>query len=438
MVLLAAGLGAALWQARVAEHERVRAQQRFDQVRQLSKYVIYDLQDGLSKLAGSTELRRQMVERSLAYLDSLAGEASADPGLQMELAGAYARLGAVLGQPSVANLGDREGALKSYAKARDLLNGVVAADPRNGDARRSLGRVLLDLVNAHKERKLRTPILAEATNLWEALAREDPTNEENLRGLASAHFSGFTSSQFSEQHRTVAHMERALEIFQKLLEAKPEDTSRKRNVALCHKYLGSHFALRDPPRGLRHSLAAAELDSERLSAEPQNAQAKLDYTFSIGQVADFYAAPGQYEKALAERERVLVLRRELWAADRANVYARDRLAFALMQAAELQMISGRQRLAGPLLRESIEHARAVPANSQTPYILGKDYLYLGALAAAAGKDPCPSYRSMAEMLRQVPDETLKRGFILERVRELRDRACERLKSCADPAGSGMR
>src|SRR6185503_1764800 len=143
--LLAVGVAAVLWQARAADRERARAQERFEQVRQLANYVIFDLQAGVSKLAGSTELRRGMVEKSLAYLDSLSHEAGGDARLQKETAKAYQQLGDVLGSGTGANLGDRDGALRSYGKARTLLEAVVAARPDDADARRTLGGLLLSL-----------------------------------------------------------------------------------------------------------------------------------------------------------------------------------------------------------------------------------------------------------------------------------------------------
>ena len=100
VVLVAAGMSGVVWQYGIAERERVRAERRFQEVRELATFVIYDLQDSVSKLAGSTALRKTMVERSIRYLDSLAGEAAGDARLQRELAGVYTpgrRVGTLVG-----------------------------------------------------------------------------------------------------------------------------------------------------------------------------------------------------------------------------------------------------------------------------------------------------------------------------------------------------
>ena len=58
--------------------------------------------------------------------------------LQREIAAAYDRLGAVLGKPYAANLGNVKGALESYRKALRIREELVSADPRNPQDRREL------------------------------------------------------------------------------------------------------------------------------------------------------------------------------------------------------------------------------------------------------------------------------------------------------------
>ena len=121
LVLIVGALVAALWQAQVATAERRRAEQRFGEVRQLANALIFEIHDAVSPLAGSTPVRRTIVEKALGYLERLAGEAQGDTGLQIELARAYIRIGRVQGSPGSANLGDREGAIRSFRKAQALM-----------------------------------------------------------------------------------------------------------------------------------------------------------------------------------------------------------------------------------------------------------------------------------------------------------------------------
>jgi tetratricopeptide (TPR) repeat protein len=62
-----------------------------------------------------------MIETVVRYLDSLATDAGDDPGLKLEIAKAYRRIGALEGHPLHANLGQTAAARTHYAKALELL-----------------------------------------------------------------------------------------------------------------------------------------------------------------------------------------------------------------------------------------------------------------------------------------------------------------------------
>ncbi|MBA3650820.1 MAG: serine/threonine protein kinase [Chthoniobacterales bacterium] len=114
---LVAGIFATEWEARRANKQRLRAERRFEDVRQLAHSLMFEIHDSVRDLQGSTPTRRLIVTRALQYLDGLAQEAGENPSLQRELATAYEKVGDIQGNPYSANLGDTEGALTSYRKA---------------------------------------------------------------------------------------------------------------------------------------------------------------------------------------------------------------------------------------------------------------------------------------------------------------------------------
>jgi eukaryotic-like serine/threonine-protein kinase len=113
LVALIAGIVGTSWQARNARRERARAEQRFEDVRQLANAALLEIHDAIRDLPGSTPARRLLVSKGLEYLDRLARDAGDRPDLQRELAGAYLKVGDVQGRPLNANLGDSAGALAS-------------------------------------------------------------------------------------------------------------------------------------------------------------------------------------------------------------------------------------------------------------------------------------------------------------------------------------
>src|SRR5690606_21209676 len=78
---------------------------------------------------------------ALGYLNALAGEAQDDLTLQRDLARAYQEVGDVQGGSTVASLGDTTGAIDSYDRARQILEGLLRADPADLPTRRALADV---------------------------------------------------------------------------------------------------------------------------------------------------------------------------------------------------------------------------------------------------------------------------------------------------------
>ncbi len=128
-LMLAGATGVTTWQARVANRERERAEHRFNDVRQLATSVVGELHDAIKDLNGATPARKLLVTRAVEYLDRLATESAGNASLQRELAGAYAKMGDAQGNPYLANLGDRAGAMRSYQKAFELHSALAAGSP---------------------------------------------------------------------------------------------------------------------------------------------------------------------------------------------------------------------------------------------------------------------------------------------------------------------
>src|SRR5690606_38651023 len=82
--------------------------------------------------------RATLVTRALEHMRRLDAQAGDDPVLQREIAAAYVRLGLVQGNPTGANLGDIAPARASFARALAIARALVARDPTDRAARRTL------------------------------------------------------------------------------------------------------------------------------------------------------------------------------------------------------------------------------------------------------------------------------------------------------------
>ena len=117
----------------IANRERVIAEQRFSQVRDLSNQV-FKLDDDIRSLPGSTKARHALVALSLEYLGRLGRQTRGDKALALEVGSAYLSVAEVQGVPGNSNLGDLPAAAESLARADALINSVLAAAPRDPTA----------------------------------------------------------------------------------------------------------------------------------------------------------------------------------------------------------------------------------------------------------------------------------------------------------------
>jgi len=117
----------------LANHERILAERRFGQLRQLSNKVI-DLDAAIRTLPGSIEARRRLVAASLEYLEGLAPQAPGDPDLAEEIADGYWRMARIQGVNAEFNLGDTAKAEDSLKKADTLVTQVLARQPNDPGA----------------------------------------------------------------------------------------------------------------------------------------------------------------------------------------------------------------------------------------------------------------------------------------------------------------
>jgi len=144
LLLLSIMSAIALRNAIQAEHNRARAEQRFDEVRQLAKFMLYDLYDALARQPGTVAKRAEIARTSADYLARLDLSAETSPALRLDAARSYRRLAAIQGLSGTSNLGRPQDALRSLARAGQLVAGADAAGALRADFLAERGWVHLD------------------------------------------------------------------------------------------------------------------------------------------------------------------------------------------------------------------------------------------------------------------------------------------------------
>lgn len=236
-------------QAEIASAERMRAERRFNDVRNLANSLLFDIHDSIQNLPGATAARKLLVDRAVQYLDSLAQEASRDPGLQREVASAYERLGDVQGRPLASSLGDEAGALQSYNKSLDLRERLARTSQANADDAVSLAKIHRLIANAAVESADIRGALEHAKKALAVTTAASDSGSGNTKAAASElawdymalgmveSGGGFNSAGLGDPDSAIRDFEKALAIASLLLRDDPG------NVSLAYENAGSTNAL---------------------------------------------------------------------------------------------------------------------------------------------------------------------------------------------------
>ena len=398
LIAIVAALGLALWQRQIAVRAQTRAEQRFKDIRQLSNALIFKIHDAVTALPGSTPVRRTIVDEALAYLQRLEADSAGDESLQVELAGAYRQIGAILGDPSRPNLGDREGARREYERARRVLLPLATRPSPLPAAQAALVGVdgLLSSICGR----------AGDDDCAEKLAREAVRHAELLSAAAVPYpeapvllgRANFSLALALRGEAAITQWRRVLELYEAQLRQKPEDSNRLRNVALAEKYLGGKLDAADrDDEAAPHYRRALELDEKRYAADPANRQTQFDLAIDLANVAVSLEVEKKLDEAYAMYVRSLELRRALSESDPTDVLSRGRMGYAYMKLARLDLMGHRPAGAIEHARKAVlthEQVLAKTQDAQSRMDLGEAVFILGQARAAAGDTAaaCAAYQ----------------------------------------------
>lgn len=127
--LLFGAFGVTLHALRSTETARAAEAMRFQQLRELAHYMLFDLNDRMSRVVGNTEARVDLAQRAQTYLAALAASPDIGNALRLEAAEGFVKLARIQGVPNEPNFGEREDAKASLDKAVALLDAIGDPGP---------------------------------------------------------------------------------------------------------------------------------------------------------------------------------------------------------------------------------------------------------------------------------------------------------------------
>lgn len=400
------GLAGVAWQSHIAHRERRRAEQRFNDVHELANSFLFEFEESIRDLPGSTPARMLVVKKATEYLDRLSRDVAGDAALELEMVEAYFRLGDLQGNPYSPNLNDPKSALATYRKAATICERFAKAEPKNRRIQRYLARsyrqladVLpslgntqeavgyarkavatfeelassraadlqprIDLASAYDslgdllgrpgvsslgDREGALAAYRKSLDHWQAALNTDATNRRAQRAI------GISAMKLADVHTERGDKDAALDNYRKaqqVLEAfsaaDPSSVSARRTLAVLYRKMGAALVeFGDNKTGLDRFRESASILDELLAADPNNAQARIDLAISLKSKAEIQQEEGDLGGAIKSFGRVIDLVEALSLADPSNLERRAQLAESQVIVGGLLERSGQQGSASRL------------------------------------------------------------------------------------------
>jgi serine/threonine protein kinase/Tfp pilus assembly protein PilF len=354
----------AIWQAYRARTEHQRAEARFSEVFKISNASLFDVQEALAPLPGTTSARRLLVAKAAAYLANLAKVTNDDPTLKNEIANGYIRLGSIQANP---NLGDRYGALISYRAAQSLA-------PNQPAALEAIAEILTDNGNPAGA----VPYLHRAATIRES-ANTPPAEKANTNHKLAIALAGTGATAEAEQLSRKAH--------QIALALTGPDAPRQQ--ARSHTQLATLLQQTgNLPAATESFRNALQLFQHLSAADPLAPEPKRELATALENLA----GSENPTTAATLYQRSLQLRRELAAADSHNTQSRRELAYSLFRQGSME--------------DAIESFRQIvqldPANTVARQDLARAWERQGNIQFNAGKTDA-ALHSYQQLLQSVRD-----------------------------------
>jgi serine/threonine protein kinase len=312
----------------IAERGLLRERRMFESLRQFDSFIVNDL-DNQMKL-GATPARRAVLAKAVESLDRLARESAGDPRLQQDLITAYIKMGDVLGNLFVANLGDRTAAEANYRKALALAESlgkpqVAATYLKLGDVQANRKDALERYRKALEAyRSMNDAERPTQNGIMGALGKIGLTQEQigDTAGALETYRAWMEYARAHKRASAVALCQERIAYFS-AIEGQPdgaeesakaalhyyeevESPQRPRNVAKGYKTLAEvQKRIGKTAAALASVVQSLKITSDLLADDPKDRQQQIDYEQALLLEIELLATGGQTDREREETVRAL-------------------------------------------------------------------------------------------------------------------------------------
>lgn len=182
LLLAAAALFSTLAYVR-AEQARIEAERRFTEVRELSRFLLFDLYDDLADSPGTLPSRLRLAQTARRYLEQLQRVPDAPLDLRLDIARGWRRLAMVEGVSGISSLGRPDRAREALDRAEAEARTILAEDPGNAGALEELGWIDLGRWTLLGDNAASARTAIRAADHFERALRAEPGRQEARLGL---------------------------------------------------------------------------------------------------------------------------------------------------------------------------------------------------------------------------------------------------------------
>ena len=414
ILVLAGGVVSTLLQARRAEAERARAEERFNDVRGLASSVLFEMHDSIADLPGATAARSRLIERGLEYLNRLSRDGRDDPSIQREVAAGYIRLGLVQGTPTSANLGDIDGARSSYALALATAEHLLARDAEDIEARRLEALAHEKLSDLDVNSGQLTSAVAHgraALESWRRVSAKTTDRVGAVLPLVISHvkLGDMLGNPVFPNRGDPSGAMTAYQTALRMVESLPPEARGngrvRRYTSILYERIGEIHMLggRNGPAMSAYQ-SAFEVRKELLSENPTNRDAIRDMGVAHEKICGMQLAMGDANSAMPSCQQALEFYERLYSSDRLDAQALETVATGHLWMYRVLAAQGRLREAEAELNLSTELLGKVldlqKHNVQARRDLAYNALYSSTLNERVSKQPGLPSRERTERRRR--------------------------------------
>ncbi len=366
-VALTVGLVVSLTERNRAVVASELAERRFGDVHALARTFLFELDELLADLDGSTPAREFVVRTGLRYLDGLAREVENDLELRRDVVLGYVKIGDVQGGALASNLGRHEDARASYRRGLALAETLPRADAKD----RGLLALCLHRLGAIEEQ---TGSMTAASSFYErALGLGDfesarLSSPELTQALLAVQDSLVSHSLRAGDHAAALRHAEAMAAMVDRLPPTVSDRLQQRLRARASTLLGGALAWSGrAAEAIPRLQSAVAVARALVAANPKDVAARGELAQCLFRLAKFMPRGADQAARLAIADEAVAISRRLYEADSDNAHMIRDLAVALDLASRLRATGGAN---APSLAESLEYrdltARLVDLNPAHP------------------------------------------------------------------------